>query len=75
MPDDNGCAIPSSNNMGYQVINRIDENRVLIIIEPNGDMVQRIKSKVTKIQEDIDDIKTTLNNTLANLIDVSEVGQ
>jgi hypothetical protein len=50
MPDDDGCAIPSSNSMGYQVVSRIDENRVLIIIEPNGDMVQRIKTQVkTKI--------------------------
>ena len=46
MPDDDGCAIPSSNSMGYQVVNRIDDNRVLIIIEPNGDMVQRIKTQV-----------------------------
>ena len=53
MPDDNGCAIPSSNSMGYQVVNRIDANRVLIIIEPNGDMVQRIKTKINKLQEDI----------------------
>lgn len=51
MPDDNGCAIPSSNSMGYQVVNRIDANRVLIIIEPNGDMVQRIKTKVNNLQE------------------------
>ena len=54
MPDDNGCAVPSSNSMGYQVINRIDERRVLIIIEPNGDMVQRIKTKVVELQEDIE---------------------
>lgn len=54
MPDDNGCAIPSSNSMGYQVVNRIDVNRVLIIIEPNGDMVQRIKTRINKMQEDID---------------------
>ena len=46
MPDDDGCAIPSSNSMGYQVVSRIDDNRVLIIIEPNGDMVQRIKTQV-----------------------------
>lgn len=57
MPDDNGCAIPSSNNMGYQVVNRIDEERVLIIIEPNGDMVQRIKAKIKKLQEDVDGLK------------------
>ena len=58
MPDDNGCAIPSSNNMGYQVVNRVDENRVLIIIEPNGDMVQRIKA-------DIGDIETALDGIIA----------
>ena len=62
MPDDNGCAIPSSNSMGYQVINRIDENRVLIIIEPNGDMVQRIKTKLNQMQEDIDEIEEQINN-------------
>lgn len=58
MPDDNGCAIPSSNSMGYQVINRIDENRVLIIIEPNGDMVQRVKSRINELQEEIANIQT-----------------
>lgn len=46
MPDDDGCAVPSSNSMGYQVVRRIDDDRVLIIIEPNGDMVQRIKTEV-----------------------------
>jgi hypothetical protein len=50
MPDDNGCAIPSSNSMGYQVVNRIDENRVLIIIEPNGDMIQRVKTEIDDLQ-------------------------
>ena len=57
MPDDNGCAIPSSNSMGYQVINRIDDNRVLIIIEPNGDMVQRVKTKINALQENVENIK------------------
>ena len=60
MPDDNGCAIPSSNSMGYQVVNRIDENRVLIIIEPNGDMVQRVKTKINKLQEDVDNLEEAL---------------
>jgi hypothetical protein len=70
MPDDNGCAIPSSNSMGYQVVNRIDENRVLIIIEPNGDMVQRVKTKINQLQNDVDNInektewKTLVNATL-----------
>lgn len=65
MPDDNGCAIPSSNSMGYQVVNRIDENRVLIIIEPNGDMVQRVKTKINQLQEDIGDIDTALDEIIA----------
>lgn len=56
MPDNNGCAIPSNNSMGYQVVNRIDEKRVLIIIEPNGDMVQRIKTKINVMQEDIENL-------------------
>lgn len=56
MPDDNGCAIPSNNSMGYQVVNRIDENRVLIIIEPNGDMVQRIKTKINDLQNKIENM-------------------
>ena len=62
MPDDNGCAIPSSNSMGYQVVNRIDEDRVLIIIEPNGDMVQRIKTRINELQNEIDDLEEQVNN-------------
>ena len=65
MPDDNGCAIPSTNSMGYQVVNRIDENRVLIIIEPNGDMVQRVKTKINQIEEDIGDIETAIDSIIA----------
>ena len=65
MPDDNGCAIPSSNSMGYQVVNRIDERRVLIIIEPNGDMVQRVKTKITKLQEDMGDVDAALDSIIA----------
>jgi hypothetical protein len=67
MPDDNGCAIPSSNSMGYQVVNRIDENRVLIIIEPNGDMVQRVKTKINQLQDDV-------NNRVANALKGSASG-
>ena len=50
MSDDNGCAIPSSNNMGYEVIDRIDENTIQIIIKPSGDMIQRIKTDITELE-------------------------
>ena len=56
MPDDNGCAVPSSNSMGYQVVSRIDDNRVLIIIEPNGDMVQRVKTKINELADKIENL-------------------
>ena len=44
--DDNGCAIPSDNTMGYQVIERVDGDRVLILVEPNADMLNRIKRDI-----------------------------
>lgn len=48
--DDNGTAIPSPNNMGYQVVDRIDDNHVLIALEPEADMMVRIKTDVTDLQ-------------------------
>ena len=51
MPDDNGCAVPSTNTMGYQVIERVDENRVLILVEPNADMLNRIKSDIEALEK------------------------
>lgn len=46
MPSDDGTAVPSSNNLGYQVIDRIDSTHVLIAVEPGVDMIQRIKTDV-----------------------------
>ena len=71
MPDDDGCAIPSSNSMGYQVVNRIDEKRVLIIIEPNGDMVQRVKTKINGLN---DVFAPTIKQTaIGNAITINDV--
>ena len=47
--DDDGTAIPSPNDMGYQVIERIDSTHVLILVEPQADMMVRIKSDVEEI--------------------------
>lgn len=54
MPDSDGTAKPSSNNMGYQVIERIDDSRVLILVEPQGDMIQRIRTDITDINKMLD---------------------
>ena len=51
--DDNGTAVPSPNNMGYLVIERIDENHILILVEPQADMLVRIKENITDIENDI----------------------
>ncbi len=51
MPADDGTAIPSSNNMGYAVLERVDDTHVLIAVEPGADMIQRVKTDVQKMQE------------------------
>ena len=33
VPDDNGCAVPSQNSSGYRVIDRVDDTKILVIIE------------------------------------------
>lgn len=46
MPNDLGNAEPSSNNMGYQVISRVDDTHIIIAVAPNSDMVQRITNDI-----------------------------
>lgn len=45
MPADDGTAVPSTNEYGYQVIERIDSTHVLILVEPQGDTIQRLAKK------------------------------
>lgn len=60
MPGDDGTAIPSTNNMGYAVLERVDATHVLIAVEPNADMIQRVKTDVEDIQEQIGEYKPPL---------------
>lgn len=43
---DDGTAIPSENDFGYQVISRVDESHILVLIEPHGDEMNRIAEKI-----------------------------
>lgn len=52
MPADDGTAVPSSNNLGYQVIERIDSTHVLVLVEPQADMMVRIKEDVSQLSEE-----------------------
>lgn len=49
MPAADGTAIPSTNNMGYFCMERVDTTHMLIVVEPNADMIKRIKDDVVNI--------------------------
>lgn len=66
MPDDNGTAIPSTNNLGYQVIDRIDDSHILIAVEPGADMIQRIKSDMA-LKADLDEEGKVLSEQLPEI--------
>ena len=46
VPADDGLAAPSPNDKGYQVVERYNENMILIAVEPNGDMVYRLQEQI-----------------------------
>ena len=58
MSDDNGYATPSSNNMGYRVMERVDDTKVKIAVKPNDDMVQRIKADIVSIKSGMKEVYT-----------------
>lgn len=51
MPAEDGTAVPSPNNMGYQIIDRIDDTHVLIAVSPESDMMVRIRTDVVDLQK------------------------
>lgn len=63
MPADDGTAIPSINNLGYQVLERIDESHVLILVEPSADMLVRIKDDISTINNTVNDINNIINES------------
>lgn len=54
MPDDDGTAIPSTNTMGYAVLERVDSRHVLIAVEPGADMIQRVKTDVEALEKQLE---------------------
>lgn len=56
MPANDGTAIPSTNNMGYAVLERVDATHVLIAVEPAADMIQRVKADVEEIQGQLEEL-------------------
>ena len=46
IPADGGLAAPSPNDKGYQVVERYNDDMILIAVEPNGDMVYRLQAQI-----------------------------
>ena len=60
MPSDDGTAVPSSNSMGYGVLSRVDENHVLIAVEPGADMIQRVKTAIRELNTKTTELQTNI---------------
>jgi hypothetical protein len=63
MPNDNGCAVKSTNNLGYRVLEILENNLIKIAFASNIDMIKRIKDDV----ENKIDNNTTSIGTLSDL--------
>lgn len=68
MSNDAGIAIPSTNEMGYNVISRIDESHIIIYIEPQGNTMVKLKNDMENKQDlltwvTMDDIDHMINGT------------
>lgn len=46
VPSDDGTAVPSTNEYGYRVLNRLDDNHITIFIESQGDIIPKICPRV-----------------------------
>lgn len=75
MPNNDGKATLSSNDLGYQVVKIISDGWALIYVEPQTDTIQRMKEEINilqgtsqstpsilAMQEEINSLKTTLKS-------------
>lgn len=54
MSDDDGYAVKSANNLGYRVLEVLEDGKLEIVVSVNTDMIQRIKT-------DMDDAEAKIN--------------
>ena len=69
MPSDDGTAVPSSNNLGYRVIERIDDMRVIVLVEPQSDMIVRIKDDIIQLFDDISNLSGASDEKIVEAVD------
>lgn len=59
MSDDHGYAVKSSNNLGYRVLANND-NLLEIVVSPNTDMIQRIRTDMVAVEASVGNVETSL---------------
>lgn len=50
MSDAHGYAIKSTNNLGYRVLSVLERGLLEIVVSPNTDLIQRIKTDISNLQ-------------------------
>lgn len=55
MSTNDGTAVPSSNNIGYHIVGRVDSSHILIVVKPCADMIMRIKDDIINLQNNKSD--------------------
>ena len=69
MSDANGYAIKSTNNLGYRVLKVVSSGLLEIVVSPNTDMIQRIRTDMVSVETDIEGLRTEIQNAGGNFID------
>lgn len=73
-----GTAMPSTNGIGYFCMERIDTNHIMIVVEPNADMLTRIKADIVQLQESVanadDLIEHITDHNNPHLVTKAQVG-
>ena len=69
MPASDGTAMPSDNEYGYLVIQRIDDDTVRILVSPTIDSVYRIRTDLKEVQDKLDNFDTITSDTVTQLFD------
>lgn len=71
MSDDNGYAIKSTNNLGYRVLKVVEDGLLEIVVSPNTDMIQRIRTDVAELQNNINN-KVTNGGSVTTAIALTQ---
>ena len=66
IPGDNGLAIPSTNNVGYKVTDRYDDNLIEVLLAHDSEMISRLKDDVKTVEEE-------LNNAIKDKANINQI--